>query len=142
MSHGAYLTKLSASENADLAELAEEIRTLTPVDSPSIEPAVQTLASLIWRQRKLLAFLDENGLVRGRSDRTQLQPALEALLQIDKQILAAMAAPKQAADLGLSLVKLESQRRFDRSRLNAAERAELDRLLAKSATYDGAMPNA
>jgi hypothetical protein len=71
---------------------------------------------------------------------------MEALLEIDKQILAAMAAlsmlPKQAADLGLSLVRLESQRRFDRSRLNAAERAELDRLLAKSATYDGSMPDA
>jgi lactam utilization protein B len=127
VSHGAYLSKLSASENAELAELADELRTLTPVDSPSIELAVQTLASLIWRQRRLLAFLAEHGLIRGRSDRTQLQPAVEALAVIDRQIITTMAAlsmlPKQAAELGLSLVKLEAQRRFDRSRQGRKGRA-------------------
>jgi hypothetical protein len=76
--HGAYLSKLTPTENAELTALADEIRDLSPVDSPSIEPAVAVLASLIWRQRRMLAFLDERGLVRGRSDRTQLQPAVEA----------------------------------------------------------------
>jgi hypothetical protein len=142
--HGAYLTKLTPTENAELAAIADEIRGLTPVDSPSIEPAIGVLASLLWRQRRLLAFLDEHGFVRGRSDRTQLQPAVEHLAVVERQIITTMAAvamlPKQAADLGLSLIKLESQRRFDRSRLTTAERVELDRLLAKSATYDGDMP--
>jgi hypothetical protein len=63
--HGAYLTKLTPSENAELNEIADEIRKLTPADSPSVEPAVGVLASLIWRQRRLLTFLDEHGFIRG-----------------------------------------------------------------------------
>lgn len=142
MVHGARVTKLTPTENAELAEIADEIRELSPVDSPSIEPAIGVLASLLWLQRRLLAFLDEHGFIRGRSDRTQLRPAVEALAVVERSIIATMQAlamtPKTAADLGLCLVKLESQRRFDRNRLAPAERAELDRLLTKSATYDDA----
>jgi lactam utilization protein B len=134
--HGSYLTKLTPSENAELNAIADEIRELTPVDSPSVEPAVGVLASLLWRQRKLLAFLDEHGFVRGRSDRTQLQPAVEALAQVEKQIVSTMAAlamlPKQATDLGLSLVRLQKQRDYDWSRLTAEEKATVDRLIAKA----------
>jgi hypothetical protein len=140
--HGAYVSKLPPSENTELAQIAEEIRELTPVDSPSIEPAIGVLASLLWRQRKLFAFLDEQGLVRGRSDRTQLQPAVEALAQVEKQIITTMAAlamlPKQATDLGLSLVRLQQQRGYDWSRLTAEEKATVDRLIAKAETYEGA----
>jgi hypothetical protein len=48
VTHGAYLTKLSENENAELDALAAEIRAVVPVESPSVEPAVQTLAGLVW----------------------------------------------------------------------------------------------
>jgi lactam utilization protein B len=144
--HGGYVTKLTESENAEIAALADELRETVPVQSPSVEPAVQTLAGLIWRQRKLLTFLDEHGLTRGRSDQAQLQPAVEVLAVVDRQIITTMASlamlPKQAADLGLTLKRLEAQRRYDRSRLTPAERRQLDALIAKTETYEGDWPDA
>jgi hypothetical protein len=143
--HLAYAT-FTPAELEEVGALEEEIRALCPVESPSIEPAVSVLAGLLWRRAKLYAYVEAVGVTRGRADRATINPAFEALDRLERQVIETMRQlamlPKVATDLGLSLVKLESQRRFDRSRLTQAERVELDRLLAKSATYEGELPDA
>jgi phage terminase small subunit len=86
----------------------------------------------------LYDYLLEHGVARGRSDRSTLNPVLEAIAQVESQIerLSKTLAltPASAADLGLSLKRLESSDRFDMSRLDADERQTLERLLAKAST--------
>jgi hypothetical protein len=58
----------------------------------------------MWRREKLYAYVQEAGITRGRADRATLNPALEAIDRIERQIIETMRQlamlPKQAADLG------------------------------------------
>ncbi|MDP9256002.1 MAG: hypothetical protein M3Q31_05540 [Actinomycetota bacterium] len=138
--HLAYAT-FTPAELAEVRSLEDEIRALCPVESPSIEPAVSVLAGAMWRRAKLYAYIDEAGMTRGRADRATLNPALEALDRIERQIIETMRQlamlPKQAADLGLKLVRLQQQRGYDWSALTPEEKATVDRLISKAETYEG-----
>jgi hypothetical protein len=137
--HGAYVT-FTPAELEKVQALEDEIRAICPIDSASVEPAVSVLASLLWRRDKLVAYLHEHGFTRGRADRATLNPALEALDRIEKQIVdtARQLAmlPREAAALGLQLKQLRSDDRFDASRLTRDEQGELDRLLTKARVND------
>jgi hypothetical protein len=144
--HGAFVAVFSASEQAEVAELAEQIRELVPVDSPSIEPAVAVLGAQVWRYRKLMEYVRDHGLHVGRSDRERLRPAAVHALDLEKAILGTMRqlgmTPRAAADLGLSLVKLEKARVFDFERLTPKERQQFDDLVQKAENYEGDWDNA
>jgi hypothetical protein len=47
--HGFYISKLAASEAAEIQEAADAIRELVPIDSDAIEPLIQGLAGKLWR---------------------------------------------------------------------------------------------
>jgi hypothetical protein len=134
--HGGFVRKFTPAESREIAALKDEIRELVPLDSPSVEPAVSILAGLLWRRGRLYEFLVAKGLLRGRSDRTQIQPAVGALDDVEKMILTTMGKlgmlPKDAAALGLQLVRLERAREFDFQRLSKDERRTFDELLTKA----------
>jgi hypothetical protein len=136
--HGAFVLKFTPAELAEVAELEDRIRELVPLESPSVEPAISVLAGLLWRRGRLYEYLDEHGLHRGRSDRDQLRPAVDALGGIERQIVDTMKTlamtPRSASDLGLSLARLQRERRFDFERLSKDERIEFDRLASKAET--------
>ncbi len=63
------------------------------------------------------------------------------LAVIERGIVTTMASlamlPKQAADLGLQLKRLEARRRYDSSRLSADGQAAVDRLHVEAAVMEG-----
>ena len=134
--HFPYAT-FTPAELEEVGALEDEIRDACPVDSPSVEPAISVLAGLLWRRDKLFAYVNDNGITRGRADRATLNPTLEALAVIDRQILEAMRQlamlPKAAADLGHKLAKTRRVRHeFNLDNLTDDERRTLEALMAKA----------
>jgi len=137
--HGAFVLRFTPSEQAEIAELEDQIRELVPVQSPTIEPAVSVLATQVWRYRSLVGYVAEHGLHVARSDRERLRPAVVHSLELEKAILGTMRqlgmTPRAAAELNLSLVKLERAREFDWNRLTKRERETYDALVEKASSY-------
>jgi hypothetical protein len=139
VSHGAFVSRLTPSENEEIAELADEIRELVPVSSPTVEPAITVLATQLWRYHRLTDYVSDHGLHVGRSDPERLRPAVLHSLQMEAAILNSMRqlgmTPRAAGELGLQLAKLERFKSYDFSRLSADEREQFDKLADKAATY-------
>jgi uncharacterized protein (DUF2132 family) len=87
--HLGYAT-FTPAELEEVRALEDEIRAICPVESPSIEPALSALAGAMWRREKLYAYIEEAGITRGRVDRATLNPALEAIDRIERQIIETM----------------------------------------------------
>jgi hypothetical protein len=134
--HGAYVTRFTPAELAEIAEIENELRSLTPVDSPAIEPVIALAAGQIWRRDRLFRDLTEHGITRGRADRGKVAPAALALDALERQLAESLKmlclAPKAAADLGHKLAQTRSSDRFNVDRLSRDERATLDHLLSKA----------
>src|SRR5437773_10285087 len=64
--HGFYSTVLTPVEHAELAEIADALRELSPLDTDALEPLVQLVAGQLWRRRKAYADIEANGVVRAR----------------------------------------------------------------------------
>jgi hypothetical protein len=103
------------------------------------------LATQLWRYGRLVEYLAEHRVMRGRADRVQLNPAMTAANELEGSILKTLRAlaltPKDAASLGFELKRLERFRDYDFSKLTRAEKATFDELVAKASTYrsdDGA----
>jgi hypothetical protein len=139
LTHGAFVTKFTPREQEEIEELADEIRELVPVSSPTVEPAVAVLAVQVWRWHRLTDYVSEHGLHVGRPDRERLRPAVLHSLHMEAAILRSMQAlgmtPKAAGELGLQLAKLERFKSYDFSRLTRDEREQFDSLADKAATY-------
>jgi hypothetical protein len=75
MRHGAYLTKFTPAELAEIAEIEDELRSLSPVNSPAIEPVIALAAGQIWRRDRLFRDIPKHGVTRGRADRGKVAPA-------------------------------------------------------------------
>src|SRR5919108_4769109 len=136
--HGAF-ARFTPADLEEVRALEDEIRAVCPIESPSIEPAVSVLAGLLWRRAKLYTYIEEHGITRGRADRATLNPALQALDMIERQVMEAMRQlamlPKAAADLGKTLAETprgNAGPEFNLTQLTSAERAELQRLLDKA----------
>jgi hypothetical protein len=56
--HLGYAT-FTPAELEEVRAIEDEIRGLCPVDSPSVEPAISTLAGAMWRRAKLYAYIEE-----------------------------------------------------------------------------------
>ena len=135
--HHAYVTKVTPAELAEIRELEDELRSLTPLDSDAIEPALSLVAGQLWRRERLFRDLNDHGVTRGRADRGKVAPALTALEGLEKQILEGLKAlaltPQAAASLGLTLAKTRSANAdYDLKRLDADELRQLETLLANA----------
>jgi hypothetical protein len=136
--HGAFVQRFTPSELEDIAELEDRIRGLVPLQTPAVEPLVAVLATQLWRYGRLIEYLAEHNVMRGRADRVQLNPAMSAANELEGSILKSLRAlaltPKDAASLGLELKRLEQFRDWDFSKLTRAEKATFDELVAKAST--------
>ena len=127
VTHGGYAT-FTPAELEEVRALEDEIRDACPVKSPAVEPAISVLAGLLWRRAKLYAYLGETGFTRGRADRATLNPALEGLAMIERQVMESSRQlamlPKAAADLGLTLKRVQEidDRDVDLEKLSNAQR--------------------
>lgn len=136
--HGFYVSKLAASEDAEIQETAEAIRELVPMKSAALEPLIQGLAGKFWRRRKAYSDLLANGLVR-RGKSAPILRDLETLERDIRRDLEALAlTPQRAADLGLTLARTREADRaeFDPARLTIKEREQLEKLLTKAEATD------
>jgi uncharacterized protein (DUF2132 family) len=136
VTHGAF-ARFTPAELEEVSALEDEIRTACPIESPSVEPAISVLAGLLWRRTKLYAYLSEQGFTRGRADRATLNPAIDALTLIERQIMESMRQlamlPKDAAALKLTLARTERvTHKFDLESLSDDERRTLETLIAKA----------
>jgi hypothetical protein len=132
--HGFYATILQPVEHAELAEIADALRELSPLDTEALEPLVQLVAGQLWRRRRAYADLEANGVVRPRG---KAAPILRDLETLERSILDGIKAlaltPQAAASLGLTLAKARNTNvDYDLERLNDAEQEQLQRLLAKA----------
>jgi hypothetical protein len=132
--HGFYSAVLTPVEQDELAEIADALRELSPLDTEALEPLVQLVAGQLWRRRRAYADLEANGVVRARG---KAAPILRDLTTLERAVLDGLRAlsltPQAAADLGLTLAKTERARHeFDLERLSDDERATLERLMAKA----------
>jgi hypothetical protein len=129
--HSFYATALQASEREEVQEIADAIRELSPLDGESQEPLVQLTAAQFWRQRVAVKYIDEHGIDQVAKSSSLLRD----LSTLERSLLANLKAlaltPQAAADLGLTWART-SALRFDPDRLTKDERAELDRLIAKT----------
>jgi hypothetical protein len=141
VTHGAHISRFTPAERQEIAELEDQIRELVPLQTPAVEPLVSVLATQLWRYGQLVEYLAEHKVMRGRSDRAQLNPAMTAANELEGSILRSLRAlaltPKDAASLGLELKRLERFRDYDFSKLTRAEKATFDELVAKASTYSG-----
>jgi hypothetical protein len=137
--HRAFISRFTPAEQAEIAELEDQIRELVPISSPTVEPAVSIMATQVWRYHRLTDYVAKNGLHVGRPDRERLRPAVLHSLELEKAILNSMRqlgmTPRSAGELGLTLAKLERFKSYDFSRLSADEREQFDKLAEKAATY-------
>jgi hypothetical protein len=56
--HGFYATVLSPVESDEIAEIADAIRELSPLDAEALEPLIQLVAGQMWRRHKAYADLE------------------------------------------------------------------------------------
>jgi hypothetical protein len=138
--HGAYITKFTPAELAEISALEGDLRSLTPLDEDAIEPLISLVAGQLWRRERLFRDLNDHGLTRGRADRGKVAPASLALDALEKQILEGLKAlaltPQAAASLNLTLTRAWSVERFNVDALTPAERATLQDLLDKARTNE------
>jgi hypothetical protein len=132
--HGFYSSVLTPVEDAEVAEIADALRELSPLDSEALEPLVALVAGQLWRRRRAYADLEANGVVRARG---KAAPILRDLATLERSILDGLRAlsltPQAAADLGLTLARTaQVQHEFDLEKLDDGERRELERLMAKA----------
>jgi len=137
--HGFYSKHLSPLDDAEVAEIADVIRELCPLDADGLEVAIQLLAGQIWRRRKAYLDLQQHGVTRGRADRSRAASILTDLSKLEGSILDGLRelgmTARSAASLGLELRRLERFREWDFSKLTRAEKATFDELVAKASTY-------
>jgi hypothetical protein len=136
------VTKFTPAELAEIGALEDELRSLSPLDSDAIEPAISLVAGQLWRRERLFQDLNDHGVTRGRADRGKVAPALTALDALERQILEGLKAlaltPQAAASLGLTLArKRAAESTFDFDRLSPKQRVELERLLDLAEVADG-----
>jgi hypothetical protein len=140
VTHGAYVTRFTPAELEEIREIEDELRSLAPFRSDTLEPMISVLGGQFWRRERLFRDLDEHGVIRGRADRGRVAPAVTALDALERQIADGLKTlgmtTKAAAELNLNLAQARSRERFDTSRLNRDEQVELDRLLEKARASD------
>ncbi len=134
--HGFY-SALTPLDNTEITKVADVLRDLCPLDSDTLEPAIQMLAAQMWRLRRGYADLAEHGVVRGRRDRGRVAPMWAAVDRLEGSILDGLKelgmTSRSAAGLGLQLKQIRATgRNFDASRLTEPERRKLDQLLGKA----------
>jgi hypothetical protein len=133
--HRFYAQILAPADHAELAEITDALRELSPVDSAALEPLIQLVGGQLWRRRRAYADLEANGVVRARG---KPAPILRDLETLERSILEGLKAlaltPQSAATLGLTLSRTHNRDRFDVEALDDDERAQLDRLLEKART--------
>ena len=132
--HGARKEIFTLSEQQEIAELADLIREVTPVQSDSLELLVESLAVKIWRRNVLVADLVKHGVLRarGRSARHPA-PSLEWLERVEAGIrsdleLLGLTLPS-AMKLGIQLRQLEREREVDLGKLSNKQLGQLEKLL-------------
>jgi hypothetical protein len=132
--HGARKEVFSITDQQELAELAELVREVTPVQSDALEPMIEALAIKLWRRNRLVADLVKHGVLRarGRSARHPA-PSLEWLERVEAGIrsdfeLLGLSLPS-AMRLGLQLKQLEREREVDLEKLTTKQLRQLERLL-------------
>jgi hypothetical protein len=131
--HSFYATALTPIELADVTELADCLRELCPVNSVAMEPMIALLAGQLWRRRRAYADLAANGVVRAKG---KPAPILQDLETLERSIADGLRSlglePMAAAKLGLTLAQVDAVagRELDLSRLSAADRSTLERILA------------
>lgn len=135
--HGFYSQILMPVDHAEVAEIADALRDLSPLESDALEPLIQLVAGQVWRRRKAYADLEANGVVRARG---KAAPILRDLETLERSILEGIKAlaltPQAAASLNLTLSRTRSRDRFDADRLTREEVSELDQLLTKARLSD------
>jgi hypothetical protein len=126
-----YATKLAASEREEVAEITDVLRDLSPLDGDAQEPLLALTASMLWRQRVAVKYIDDHGIDQVAKSSSLLRD----LATLERSLLANLKAlaltPQAAADLGLTWART-SALRFDPDRLTNDEQATLDRLIAKA----------
>jgi hypothetical protein len=132
VTHGFY-SKFGESDQAEVEEIGDSIRSALPLYSSSFEPLIAMVAAKVWRWRRAYAYLAEHGEDASRSLLQDLN-VLERGLQRDLADLG--CSPKAAARLGVDLVRLADatgggEGGFDWNRLDPSERRLLSELLAK-----------
>jgi hypothetical protein len=126
-----YATKLASSEREEVAEITDVLRDLSPLDGEAQEPLLALTASMLWRQRIAVRYIDDHGIDQVAKSSSLLRD----LSTLERSLLANLKAlaltPQAAADLGLTWARTEALR-YDPDRLTDEEQAELDRLIAKA----------
>jgi hypothetical protein len=92
VSHGAFVARFTPSEQAEIADLEDQIRELVPIQTPAVEPLVAVLATQLWRYGRLVEYLSAHAVMRGRADRVQLNPAMSAANDLEGSILKTLRA--------------------------------------------------
>jgi hypothetical protein len=117
-------------ELEEVDDIADAMRSSMPTYSTSFELAIQTTAMRVWRLRAAHRWLAEKGIeaARGEAFFRDLG-TLDRTVQRDVQALG--IDPRSAAELGLDLKRLqmENTRPYDVSKLDAAQRAQLEELV-------------
>jgi hypothetical protein len=133
--HSAYVTRFTPGELQEIAEIEDELRELTPVDSPAIEPVIALAAGQIWRRDRLFRDLTEHGVTRGRADRGRVAPAALALDALERQLAESLkmlcVSPKGAATLATRWRRPEA-RIASTSTAERRRARQLERLLDKA----------
>jgi hypothetical protein len=132
--HGARKEVFTLTEQEEIAEIAERVRAVAPVQSDALEPMVEALSVKIWRRNVLVDDLVKHGVLRarGRSARHPA-PGLEWLERVEAGIrhdleLLGLSLPS-AMKLGLQLRMLEKEREVDLDKLSNKQLTQLEKLL-------------
>lgn len=139
--HGFYSQVLNPVDNDELAEIADVLRELTPLDADALEPLVSLVAGQLWRRRRAYADLDANGVVRARG---KPAPILRDLSTLERSILEGLKAlaltPQAAASLNLTLVQTRTRDSFDPSRLTRTSGRSLFGFLTRHGLHERSNP--
>jgi hypothetical protein len=131
--HAFYAEKFQPSERAEVGELAELLRSVLPLYSPSFEPHLQALAGRLWRVRRAYKFIEEHAEEEIPRSLLVNLGTLENTVSRDFEALGLSA--RAAAGLGIDLQRLAraagEEDSFNWNLLSREERAELSRLLEK-----------
>jgi hypothetical protein len=117
----------------EIAETAELLRSLLPIYASAFEPLLQITAARLWRLRAAYAYVDRTPVDERSKSFEEGMGSLENL--VARSLAALGMTPVAAAELGVNLAKLAAGEGaippFDWNALEAEERQQLERLIAK-----------
>jgi hypothetical protein len=94
--HGFYATVVTPVESDEIAEIANAIRELSPLEAEALEPLIQLVAGQMWRRRKAYADLEANGVVRARGKAAPSGPNETSLARSRTRIQIALLEVRNA----------------------------------------------